>query len=98
MVAALFSVIWINANDQSWWWGEVPLLAACLLVGWGMRSWAAVPLALVPVFLAIPFGYPNDYVGEDPLPIWRVELIFSAIYGLLIVAGMAARRINEKAG
>jgi hypothetical protein len=37
-----------------------------VLLGWGTGRLSLALLA----FLAIPFGYPDDYQYSEPLPIW----------------------------
>jgi hypothetical protein len=87
----LLSIVLLNSADNgSAWPALVPQLGASLGLGWVTRSWSALPFALAPVVLGLPFGY-ADAIGEDYL-IWLSELFLAPLYALLIAAGVVVGR------
>ena len=72
--------------------GGVVLYAA---TGFAIGKWRAIALALVPVVVAVPFGDPD----ADGVPTWVYVLIDTvALWGPLILAGIALRKLLAAAG
>jgi membrane protease YdiL (CAAX protease family) len=91
------ALVW-NANtaDPSLVFGALMLVS--LGIGWWLKSWAAVLLALLPALVAWPFGYTDqsgDPGHEEAGPIAMWQLIFGLAYAIALVAGLGVRRLSE---
>ena len=100
VIVAIFAGIFVaaialadDADSGSFWFWFIPQGLACLWAGWALREWAWVAgaLALLPVFLAWRFGFPDRIFAEGP-PIALFELVLFPVYLGLLVLGAVIRR------
>jgi hypothetical protein len=107
LLAAVIVTAWIDdASDSGEWWGfEIEQLVALWLAGFAagciVHRWRAVLLALLPVFVAIPFGYPDMcasgfYLGCDRLVYDMAAL--AVICAGFIATGVAIVRYSRDPG
>lgn len=70
-------------------------IAASLCLGWVTRTpWLAfLPLLAAPI--AVPFGYPEEWMGRTALPLWFVLLWAAPFQAALVIAGWGGRRLYE---
>jgi len=104
LIVAIFSVVSVaaialadDAGSGTFWLCFVPQGLACVWAGWALREWAWIvgALALLPVFLAIPFGLPDEIFLEGP-PIALFELLLSPVYAGLVVIAVAGQRRRSR--
>jgi hypothetical protein len=98
VTVAIFAIVCVAAialadDAGSRWFWFIPQGLACLWVGWALReaAWIAGALALLPVFLALPFGLPDKTFAEGP-PVVLFEVLLVPVYVGLIVVGAVVRR------
>ncbi len=92
LLAALASVLLLDADTNGLWWRSAPAFAAAVLVGWTYRTPATALTAVAPVFIAIPFSNSNQSI-----PLVVLELFLTPIYAGLVVAGIALRTAMDRA-
>jgi hypothetical protein len=81
-------------NEIAGWLGIIGVGLAHVALGvFVNRGWALF-LALLPVAIALPAGYPSANQGE-PLPLWLGALIWSPLNMSLVAIGVGARRRYE---
>lgn len=100
LIVAIFTLVCLaaialadDAASGTFWLYFIPQGLACLWAGWALREWAWIvgALAILPVFLAMPFGLPDEIFLEGP-PIALFELLLFPVYAGLVVIGVAVRR------
>ena len=100
VTVAIFAIVCVaaialadDAGSRTFWFWFIPQGLACLCVGWALReaAWIAGALALLPVFLALPFGLPDKTFAEGP-PVVLFEVLLVPVYVGLIVVGAVVRR------
>lgn len=92
-VVILIVVALLNAGIDA---GVLLWSAASLCLGWLTRSpWLAfLPFLAGPI--AVPFDYPEEWVGSDPLPLWFVVLWIALLQAVLAIIGLSVRRFYER--
>lgn len=71
-------------------------LATALCLGWITRSPWSVLLPFLAIPIAVPFGYPEDYPGHDPLPLWFGVLMGAPLQALVVALGVGGRYMYER--
>ena len=76
--------------------GSLVWATGSLCVGWVTRwPWLALlPFLAIPI--AAPFGYPDEWVGRTPLPLWFALLWNVPIQSAILLAGLWGRRLYEQ--
>lgn len=71
-------------------------LASAFCLGWITRSpWSAL-LAFLAVPIALPFGYPNQWTGHDPLPLWFGALLAAPVQAAIVIVGREGRYLYDR--
>jgi hypothetical protein len=96
LVAAAVVVVLFNANSGD---EELALILGALAsvmlgLGTGRFAFALLPFLAIP--FAIPFGYPNDYVYSEPLPIWWWIAVLSLVSSGLVIVAVLSRLTVER--
>jgi hypothetical protein len=87
----------INANmDNNWWLAAAPIILAAFIAGAVTRSYWSLWLSVVPMFLAMPYGYADEYSNSDSIQVFIVELFYAPVYLAAILAGVViGRRLSR---
>ena len=100
-IFALVSVAAISLTDDAgsgtFWFWFIPQGLACVWAGWALReaAWIGGALGFLPVFLAWPFGLPDQVFADGP-PLALIEaLLFPAYVGLIVGGGLIRRRTGS---
>jgi hypothetical protein len=90
-VALVVGVVLLNADAQNSWIVVITWYLGAVVVGWRLGRWEAALLPFLSVPIAIPFGYPDAYVGGEPFPVWFSAAGATAVAMLLIMLATGAR-------
>jgi hypothetical protein len=89
-------VVLLNADAQNGWIVVITWYLGAGVVGWWLGRWKAVLLPFLSVPIAIPFGYPDAYLGGEPFPVWFSAAGAAAIAMLLIMLVTGARKQYDR--
>lgn len=92
-VIILGTVVLLNAGIGV---GVLVWSVASLCLGWTTRSpWLAfLPFLAGPI--AAPFGYPDEWVGRTPLPLWFAVLWVGVFQAAFVIVGIRTRHLYER--
>lgn len=96
LIGSTVSVVLLNeVNDSQLWLLLGPQLLGCLALGWFLRSWAwaAPAVAVIPGFLAAPFGV-GEFAESPSLAF--IELIVAPASLVAILLGAGARTLVSR--
>jgi hypothetical protein len=64
---------------------------ASVLLGWGVGQLSLAFLAFLAIPFSVPFGYPDQYLGGEPPPLWLVATFYAFISASLIFSSALIR-------
>jgi hypothetical protein len=53
-------------------------------------------LVFLAVPIAVPFGYPEEWTGHDPLPLWFGALLAAPVQAAIVIVGREGRYFYER--
>ncbi len=81
MVAALAL---LNASDRNYEEATVLWGVATVAFGFVARDFRFALLSFVAIPVAVGFGYPEEFIGGEPAPIWWFGAMFGFLFAMLI--------------
>lgn len=94
--ASVWAAIIINEHATDWILGDAPLLLLSPALGWFGKRWSLGIFAFVPVLVALPWGYPEDFPGSDAITLAAGELWHVPVYLTLIWIGVGLQGRQER--
>ena len=94
----------LNADTANWHAALPALLVGSAVVGAITRDPAAASLALLAIPIAVPFGDPEHFMGEENFPVWWIAVgylgpsaaaIAGTAVGIRWLAARSQRRTRE---
>jgi hypothetical protein len=94
LVSMLLAVIALDSGGGEHWQSTV-WLGMALLLGAGSGDFRFVPLPLVAIPIAIPFGLPAD-AGDPAFPLWIAMMYYAPFSAGLVALGVLARQFVDR--
>jgi hypothetical protein len=69
----------------------------CIGTGALIRRWWAIALGVAPVFIAIPFGFPNDSDLYEPVPLFFGYVFAAPVWAVLLALGVGIGKVRGSA-
>lgn len=95
LAGAAVAVVLLNANTENGSLAVAIWAVASVLLGWGTGRGAFALLAFLAIPFSVPFGYPDNYLYSEPLPVWWAAMICAFASAGLIVFIAFMKRIIE---
>lgn len=70
--------------------------AASICLGWLTRRPRLAFLPFLAIAIAVPFGYPDEWRGGDPLILWTEALAAAPVQAAFVIAGSWGRGRYER--
>jgi hypothetical protein len=88
MVAALAL---LNASDRNYDEAMVLWGAATVVFGFVARDFRFALLSFLAIPISVAFGYPEEYLGGEPAPLWWSGVVYGFLFAMLIALEVGIR-------
>jgi hypothetical protein len=97
LAGAAVAVVLLNANTGHDLLAVVIWAVASVLLGWGTGRLDFALLASLAIPFSVPFGYPDNYLYSEPLPIWWSAMFLAfASAGLVVLTALMKRVVESR--